>query len=167
ETEQALSSIQSEGRQVAQHMVQLANAVNAMNTTNQRVNLLIQNVAEIAQESGGETEQLALGSEDVLTAIASVAAVSEQNSAAAEEVSASAEEVSAQVDDMASSANSLALMAERLQNLVASFQQGQALIQDNTVDIVRTLQPNHQRSGESAPSKPRKEKSNREPVIAA
>ncbi|MEZ4834440.1 MAG: methyl-accepting chemotaxis protein [Caldilineaceae bacterium] len=148
-------------------LVQLANAVNAMNTTNQRVNLLIQNVAEIAQESGGETEQLALGSEDVLTAIASVAAVSEQNSAAAEEVSASAEEVSAQVDDMASSANSLALMAERLQNLVASFQQGQALIQDNTVDIVRTLQPNHQRSGKSAPSKPRKEKSNQEPVIAA
>lgn len=122
DTEQALDSIQTQGKQVVHHMTQLANAVKAMNESSEEVRRLIQGVAVIAQESGSATERLAADSESVLMAMESIAAVSEENSAAAEQVSAGAEEMSAQVKETVLSVTNLAQMASRLQALVAEFQ---------------------------------------------
>ncbi len=81
----------------------------------------VDSVSAIVEENTASTEQMAANSSEVSQAIESIASVSEENSAAVEEVSASAEEMSAQVEEVTASAQSLAEMALSLQQVIKQF----------------------------------------------
>jgi methyl-accepting chemotaxis protein len=81
----------------------------------------VDSVSAVVEENTASTEQMAANSSEVVQAFESIASVTEQNSAAIEEVNASAEEMSSQVDDVSNSVRSLAEMAQALQNVVAQF----------------------------------------------
>lgn len=81
----------------------------------------VDSVSAIVEENTASTEQMAANSNEVIMAIESIASVSEENSAAIEEVSVNAEEMSAQVEEVTTSAQSLSEMALTLQEVVAQF----------------------------------------------
>jgi methyl-accepting chemotaxis protein len=78
-------------------------------------------VSAVVAENIAATELMSVGSQDVNHSIASIASVSEENSASAEEISASTEEMSAQVEEVTASAQSLSEMAQGLKEIVARF----------------------------------------------
>ena len=78
-------------------------------------------VSAVVEENTAATEEMAAGSNEVSQAVENIASVSEENSASVEEVSASTEEMSAQVEEVTASAHSLAEMSTELQSLVDQF----------------------------------------------
>ncbi|KPL71447.1 hypothetical protein ADN00_17325 [Ornatilinea apprima] len=81
-------------------------------------------VSAVVEQNTAATEEMAAGSLEVSQSVENIASVSEENSAAVEEVSASTEEMSAQVEEVTASAQSLAEMAEALNEIVNRFQIG-------------------------------------------
>ncbi len=81
----------------------------------------VNTVSAVVEENTAATEQMTAGSSAANHAIESIAAVSEENGAAIEEVSASAEEMSAQVEEVNASAQSLSDMAINLQRICSQF----------------------------------------------
>ena len=78
-------------------------------------------VSAVVEENTAATQEMASNSAEVTRAIENIASIGEENSAAVEEVSAATEEMSAQVEEVSASAQSLADMALMLQDLVAQF----------------------------------------------
>ena len=78
-------------------------------------------IATIALETNQAAARMTSSAGTVASAVQSIAAISEENSAAAEEVSASTEEMSAQAEEVVASASSLAQMADELDEVVARF----------------------------------------------
>jgi methyl-accepting chemotaxis protein len=97
---------------------QAGQALNAILLTVDRVN---QQVGKIA----GATQDLTLYSEQMTTAIESVAGVSQENSAASQLVAAAAQEMRAQMDDVSSAAHSLRTMAQTLHDLLGQVAPGE------------------------------------------
>jgi len=81
-------------------------------------------VSAVVEENTAATEEMSAGSNEVSEAVENIASVSEENSASVEEVSASTEEMSAQVEEVTASAQTLAEMAEALNEIVSRFQTG-------------------------------------------
>jgi methyl-accepting chemotaxis protein len=78
-------------------------------------------VSAVVEENTASTEEMAAGSNEVTQSVEAIASVSEENSAAVEEVSASTEEMNAQVEEVTTSAQILADMAVVLQQIVSQF----------------------------------------------
>lgn len=78
-------------------------------------------LATIAEENARTSETMSHLTDDVVTGITEVAAISEENSASSEEVSASVEELTATAEEVSASAKELANAAEQLKKLVGSF----------------------------------------------
>ncbi len=81
----------------------------------------VDSVSAVVEENTASTEQMSANSGEVNQAIESIASVSEENSAAIEEVSASTEEMTAQVQEVKASADTLAEMAQMLKSVISQF----------------------------------------------
>lgn len=78
-------------------------------------------VSSVVRENLDEAHLVEKNSNIVGTAMETIAAVSEENSAAVEEVSAGAEELSSEMAEVADSARTLEKMALELNQLVSQF----------------------------------------------
>jgi methyl-accepting chemotaxis protein len=78
-------------------------------------------VSAVIEENTAATEEMAANSIEVTESVENIASISEENSAAVEEVSASAEEMSAQVEEVTASAQELADLSKNLQQVVSQF----------------------------------------------
>lgn len=67
------------------------------------------------------TEQMAVGSQQVNTAISSIFSIAQQNSKSTEEVTFSSQKMDENTTGMAASAQQLASMAEELRQIVEEF----------------------------------------------
>src|SRR5205823_8853633 len=86
-----------------------------------RVTHAMQAISAVVEENLATTQEMAAQSTMVSDSIASIAAVSEEQSAATEQVSASAEEMSARVEQIGSQAQELAATADQLKALAGGF----------------------------------------------
>lgn len=117
----ALSEILNAAEEVNKQATLAGEASERMKIASEDLVSAVDSVSAIVEENTASTEQMAANSTEVNQAIESIASVSEENSAAIEEVSASTEEMSAQVEEVTASAQSLAEMAQNLQDLVKKF----------------------------------------------
>ncbi|MBV9894195.1 MAG: nitrate- and nitrite sensing domain-containing protein [Chloroflexi bacterium] len=78
-------------------------------------------IGAVVAQSAEASQAMRSRSHEVTSAVTSIAAVSEEQSAATEQVSASAEEMSAQVEEMSAQAEELAANAQELRTLIARF----------------------------------------------
>lgn len=117
----ALSEILNAAEEVNKQAALAGEASERMKVASEDLVSAVDSVSAIVEENTASTEQMAANSSEVNQAIESIASVSEENSAAIEEVSASTEEMSAQVQEVTASAQSLAEMAQTLQELVKTF----------------------------------------------
>jgi methyl-accepting chemotaxis protein len=81
----------------------------------------MESVSAVVEENTAATDEMNTSAGKVTSAMENIASISEENSAAVEEVSASAEEMSAQVEEVTASAQSLTEMAESLSRVAARF----------------------------------------------
>ncbi len=117
----ALADILNAAEAVNKQATLAGEAAVRMRAASEELVTAVDSVSAIVEENTASTEEMAANSTEVTKAIESIASVSEENSAAIEEVSASAEEMSAQVEEVTASAASLAEMASILQSVVAQF----------------------------------------------
>lgn len=118
---EALEEILAAAEAVNKQATMAGEAASRMKIASEDLVTAVDSVSAIVEENTASTEEMAANSSEVTQAIESIASVSEENSAAIEEVSASAEEMSAQVEEVTASAQSLADMAASLQEVVAQF----------------------------------------------
>jgi len=118
---EALEEILAAAEAVNKQATLAGEAASRMKIASEDLVTAVDSVSAIVEENTASTEEMAANSSEVTQAIESIASVSEENSAAIEEVSASAEEMSAQVEEVTASAQSLADMAASLQEVVAQF----------------------------------------------
>ncbi len=81
----------------------------------------VESVAAITEENTAATEEMSASANEVGQAVESIAAVSEENAAAVEEVSAAVEEMSASVSVIANSSTALSETTARLMEQVSRF----------------------------------------------
>ena len=96
-------------------------AVNALTGASQLVMEGIEETGVVARDNANVGAAIGRSVDETSSAVASIAAIAEENSAAAEEVSAATEEMSAQAQELVASADSLSRMAAQLDALVARF----------------------------------------------
>jgi methyl-accepting chemotaxis protein len=117
----ALSDILTAAKAVNDQATLAGNAAAQMSASSSELVSAVDSVSAVVEENTAATEEMAANSTEVNQAIESIASVSEENSAAIEEVSASAEEMTAQVEEVTASAQSLSEMAQTLQEIVRHF----------------------------------------------
>ncbi len=117
----ALENIQKVIALVNDRSVQSANAADSMRISARDLVSAVNSVSAVVEENTAATEEMAAGSSLVTQAIEDIASISEQNSAAVEQVSASAEEMSEQVEEVTKSVNGLTGMAHSLQSVLSQF----------------------------------------------
>lgn len=135
EAGEALTQILQAAQSVAAEVEGVSAVAEQMAASVQEVSATMETVSQSAAENGHAVQAMAAGANRVSSAIASVAAVSEETAAGAEEMSASAEEVSAatqnvsaaveeqtaSIEEVSAAASELSSMAARLQTLVVQF----------------------------------------------
>lgn len=110
------------GVKIAEENVnKIMNLINEVLSSSRQAATAVNSVAAITEENTAATEQMSASTEQVTGSMQNIAAVSEENASSAEEVSASTEELTASIQEMSNSSGQLAKMAEQLQNLVAQF----------------------------------------------
>jgi methyl-accepting chemotaxis protein len=82
----------------------------------------LQAILEAMQKAIVQAQEVADGAERTNRAVASVAAISEENSAASEEVSAATEQMAAQVQETVASTATMSDLARQLQETIQQFQ---------------------------------------------
>lgn len=117
----ALINILSAAKGVNGQVDQILTAAEQMSVSVNKLGDSMDAVSAVVEENTAATIDMAAGSGEVTLVMATIASVSEENSAAAQEVSASAEEMNAQVENVRASAQSLTEMAQKLQQVVAQF----------------------------------------------
>ena len=117
----ALENIQKVIALVNDRSIQSANAADSMRISARDLVSAVNSVSAVVEENTAATEEMAAGSSLVTQAIEDIASISEQNSAAVEQVSASAEEMSEQVEEVTKSVNELTGMAHSLQSILSQF----------------------------------------------
>ena len=117
----ALSNILAASEAVKNQATLAGEATARMKQASEELVSAVDSVSAIVEENTASTEQMAANSSEVSQAIESIASVSEENSAAIEQVSASTEEMSAQVDEVNASAQSLSEMAQNLKETCSIF----------------------------------------------
>lgn len=131
----ALNDILNASEAVQKQATLAREASGRMKIASEELVSAVDSVSAIVEENTASTEQMAANSTEVTTAIENIASVSEENSAAVEEVSASAEEMSEQVEEVTASAESLAEMAQKLQEIVLTFKLSEKLKEDKIAEI--------------------------------
>jgi methyl-accepting chemotaxis protein len=117
----ALENIQEVIALVNSRSVQSAHAADSMRTSAGDLVSAVNSVSAVVEENTAATEEMAAGSSLVTQAIEDIASISEQNSAAVEQVSASASEMTSQVGEVTKSVNGLSSMAQSLQSILKQF----------------------------------------------
>ena len=101
-----------------------SNAESVLQDTTERINTLIANVSSTVDGISlisGLTEQCNSSKDQIIDAMSSLSAISEENAASTEETGASMEELNATVNGLASAAGSLKDVAERLDDELGFF----------------------------------------------
>jgi methyl-accepting chemotaxis protein len=117
----ALENIQEVIALVNYRSIQSATAADSMRISARDLVSAVNSVSAVVEENTAATEEMAADSSLVTQAIEDIASISEQNSAAVEQVSASAEEMSEQVEEVTKSVNGLTGMAHSLQSVLSQF----------------------------------------------
>ncbi len=117
----ALENIQEVIALVNDRSIQSANAADSMRISARDLVSAVNSVSAVVEENTAATEEMSAGSSLVTQAIEDIASISEQNSAAVEQVSASAEEMSEQVEEVTKSVNGLTGLAHSLQSVLSQF----------------------------------------------
>jgi methyl-accepting chemotaxis protein len=117
----ALENIQEVIALVNNRSAQSANAAGSMRISASDLVSAVSSVSAVVEENTAATEEMAAGSSLVTQAIEDIASISEQNSAAVEQVSASASEMTNQVGEVTKSVNGLSSMAQSLQTILSHF----------------------------------------------
>ena len=121
ESGQALNAILTAVERVNMQMGEIAGASQQMNaSTNDMVNAM-DSVSAIVEENSAMTEEMTASSGEVSQVFENIASISEENSAATEEVGAATEEMAAQAEEVTASAQALREIAQELQAAVAQF----------------------------------------------
>jgi methyl-accepting chemotaxis protein len=120
----ALENIQKVITMVNNQATQSAKAAESMRLSSMDLVSAVNSVSAVVEENTAATEEMAASSSMVTQSIEDIASISEQNSAAVEQVSASAMEMSQQVEEVTKSVNGFSGMARSLQNTLAQFNMG-------------------------------------------
>jgi methyl-accepting chemotaxis protein len=120
----ALENIQKVIAMVNNQATQSAKAAESMRLSSVDLVSAVNSVSAVVEENTAATEEMAASSSVVTQSIEDIASISEQNSAAVEQVSASAMEMSQQVEEVNRSVNGLTGMARSLQTTLAQFNLG-------------------------------------------
>lgn len=118
---EALSNIQIAVNSIVGQITEMASSAQKMNMNSIDVVHAVESLSAVSEESSAATEEMAAVSTEVNRSIEQVVTVSEQNAAASEEVSAAAEEQSAAVQEMIAGAEDAAQTVEKLQAMMSDF----------------------------------------------
>ena len=116
-----LNDILSAAEEVHRQAALAGEASENMQVVSRELVTAVNSVSAIVEENTAATEEMAASSSEVNTAIESIASISEENSAAVEQVSAGAEQMSAQVEEVTAAAQQLEDMAKSLKSVVSQF----------------------------------------------
>jgi len=118
---ETLSKILESVRATNDRIQGIANAAARLAAGSEDVVTAVGSMTAITEKSVAATQEMAAGSGQVGENVSSIAAVARESAAAAQEVSASAEELSASTDEIARQAEDLSRMAAELAGEVARF----------------------------------------------
>lgn len=117
ETDRAVSAMNDGTREVKVG----AEVVNAAGQAFQEIVELVTHVSEQVQENSKAIEQMAIGTQQIVTAVSRIDNLSKKAAGEAQTVSAATEEQSASMEEIASSSQSLATLAMELREAVSKF----------------------------------------------
>jgi methyl-accepting chemotaxis protein len=117
----ALSEILSLTERVNTQTLQASDIAKRMETASETLVSAVNSVSAIVEENTASTEEMSANAGEISNAIESIASVSEENSASVEEVNAGAEEMIAQVSEVTNASGALADMAQNLNKIVTEF----------------------------------------------
>lgn len=117
----ALTEILSLSEIVNTQAIQASDIAKRMESASETLVSAVNSVSAIVEENTASTEEMSANAGEISNAIESIASVSEENSASVEEVNAGAEEMIAQVSEVTNASGALADMAENLKTIVAEF----------------------------------------------
>ena len=117
----SLADIQNAVNGIVELIKAMADSAQKMNANSNEVVHAVESLSAVSEESSAATEEMSAISTEVNRSIEQVVTVSEQNAAAAEEVSAAAEEQSAAAQEMVAGAEDAASTVESLQHTMATF----------------------------------------------
>lgn len=100
---------------------EISKATKALSQQTGKVVTAIDSVAAISEQNSAATEEMAAGSAEAMDSIKGIASIAESNTASAQEVASSTEELTASNEEISASAQSLSEMANTLQNLLRKF----------------------------------------------
>jgi methyl-accepting chemotaxis protein len=121
ETQQSFTAIAEFVAKTESDVKTITDATAYFGETCKQVLEAVNTVAAVTEENNAATEEMAAGSDQMTTAIQEVAAVSEENAAAAEEVAASMEELTAGAESIAAASSHLSRVAQELRQHVTHF----------------------------------------------
>jgi methyl-accepting chemotaxis protein len=121
ETQQSFTAIAELVAKTESDVKTITDATAYFGETCKQVLEAVNTVAAVTEENNAATEEMAAGSDQMTTAIQEVAAVSEENAAAAEEVAASMEELTAGAESIAAASSHLSRVAQELRQHVTHF----------------------------------------------
>lgn len=117
----ALSAIDQVSLRLKKEADAAASAAEEMAASANELVSAVDSVSAVVEQNTASTEEMAASSGEVSMAVENIASVSEENSAAVEEVSASTEEMAAQMAEVTQSATALATLAQELNKVVGRF----------------------------------------------
>jgi methyl-accepting chemotaxis protein len=120
-TGKALDEIAAAVAVTHQGMTDIDRAVVTVADSARRMATAMQSVAAVTEENSASAEEMAAGAEQVLGSMSEVSAGAQESAAAAEEVSAAMEEITASSEEIAASAQVLTGASEQLQRLIGRF----------------------------------------------
>ena len=117
----ALTEILSLTEIVNTQALQASEIAKRMEASSETLVSAVNSVSAIVEENTASTEEMSANAGEISSAIESIASVSEENSASVEEVNAGAEEMIAQVTEVTNASGALADMAQNLNQIVTEF----------------------------------------------
>lgn len=118
---QALTSLLETAELSHQAGQEIAEAAEKMDNLAADLITAMATVAAVVEENTEATQEMTSGSTEIVQSIENIASVTEENSAATQEVSASAEELSSQIEEFSAATATLSEMAASLYEAVAKF----------------------------------------------
>ena len=122
----ALESILKAAEAVNHQVADIATAAQRISESAADLDSAMSSVSAVVEENTAATEEMAASSNEVNHSIATISSTSEENSAAIQEVASTTHQMHNQVADVNASARELADMAQELRELVAHFDVGKS-----------------------------------------
>lgn len=121
EAGKALAEILSMVEQTTLDMAAIASAVTELNESGRQVMDAVSSVAAITEENSAATEEMAAGADQVTRSMESIANITTETAAAAEEVSAAMEQMRGSTEEIGAAAGELSRTADQLRKQVLRF----------------------------------------------